>query len=113
MAAKPIILSHRTFIKKGDAEKHYLDKSKEVAANKTIVSNGELFIELKEIFERYCSYTKYAKPGAVIAFTARNKTTEVNGRFITNICYYVHFDNDTEDDFSIKKALTEIANHSS
>ncbi|ELX7028059.1 hypothetical protein U1K26_000896 [Salmonella enterica] len=111
MAAKPVVLTGRTFDRKGDAETYYLDQSKRLAESKEVLKEGELFSELKEIFERYCEYTEYSIPGEVVAFSAGNKTTEVNSRFLTNTCYYVHFSDNSMDDFSIKKALTSIANH--
>ncbi|MCX8984267.1 hypothetical protein [Citrobacter portucalensis] len=111
MAAKPIVLANRTFNRKGDAETYYLDQSKQLANSKEVLTEGKLFSELKEIFDRYCEYTEYATPSEAVAFSAKNKKTEVNGRFLTNICYYVHFSDKSFDDFSIKKALTCIANH--
>lgn len=111
MAAKPVVLAGRTFDRKGDAETYYLDQSKQLAGSKEILKEGALFSELKEIFDRYCEYTEHSVPGEAVAFSADNKTTEVNGRFLTTVCYYVHFSDKSIDDFSIKKALTSIANH--
>lgn len=112
MAAKPVILTDKAFKKKGDAEKYYLDKRQDVALAGKLTDTGDaLFQELKEIYQRYCTLTHWPMKGDVIdGFSVGNTVRQNDNSWVTTKCYTVWFDNGENDEFSIPKALTAIAN---
>lgn len=112
---KPIKLDCRSnsFDTKGEAEQYYLDKREEVAAAPDgLLTFGQLFLELKEIYEKYCEYTNWPILGEVIGFSMGNTVRENNETWSTTQCFSVHFSNEEQAEFSIRRALTKIANNS-
>lgn len=112
MVAKPITLAARQtpFATKGEAEIHYLDQSKILADSKIVLQTGQLFLELKEIYETYCDITDWPLPGLVTGFSATQTRRQKGTTWSTTICYRVHVDNGDVKEFSIKQALTALAN---
>lgn len=112
MVAKPITLAARQtpFATKGEAETYYLEQSKILADSKTVLQTGQLFLELKEIYEIYCDCTDWPLPGLVTGFSATQTRRQNGTTWSTTTCYRAHFDNGEQKEFSVIEALKKIAN---
>ncbi|BET44305.1 hypothetical protein ACH54D_20655 [Atlantibacter hermannii] len=79
---------------------------------KTPITTGETFDTLDWVYREYCRVTAYTMPGEPVEyFAAPVAATSDGSRYGTTIAFHVGFADGTNQDFSIKKALTCIADH--
>ena len=115
MVAKKITLQTREtpFKTITEANNIYKDLAPNLFQSKEVISSGNLFEELKEIYTLYCStdkkYHEALKQKSIIGFKGNQTIDENKGKHVTTTCLFVIFSDRTEERFSIKKAFAEIA----
>ncbi|WP_074962589.1 DUF3223 domain-containing protein [Jannaschia rubra] len=96
----------------GEAKEHF-----KAVLNGTAVGSPVEASELRNVLALYADYC-VAAPGhevdktAVNAFRRQNNDERPGGIHAVTTCFYVHFEDGTESDFSYGKAVSAIASHS-
>lgn len=108
--AKPLSIAGRPFATLGKATKYFQDQRQDVKGA-GLLTEGELFTELTELYTRYCElYPTWALNGRNITAFSVDYELRENGRYGQYLCYRVHFSNKEIRPFSIPKALTAVVN---
>ncbi|EIU7851635.1 hypothetical protein L3I74_003457 [Vibrio parahaemolyticus] len=101
-----VTLGNKTFSSKKSANEHYMDLRESIDGK---IENGELFEELKELYEKYCEATNWNIDGRIIKhFIVDYELRIVGGQHVQHKCYKVNFSNNETRSFSIRKALSAI-----
>lgn len=110
---RPVVLSSGLkFEGVGEAKEYF-----KALLNGTTVDSPVDARELPHVLALYADYCT-AVPGhtvdqtAVNAYRRQNNEERPGGVHAVTTCFYVHFDNGTEMDFSYGKAVSAIANYS-
>ena len=101
-----VTLHKKTFNSKKDANEYYMNLRESIDGK---IEQGELFEELKELYERYCEATNWNIEGRQIKdFIVDYELRTNGGNYAQHKCYKVTFTNNETRPFSIKKALVAI-----
>ncbi|EJG1725514.1 hypothetical protein ACLINW_003178 [Vibrio parahaemolyticus] len=101
-----VTLGNKTFHSKKSANEHYMDLRDSIDGK---IENGDLFEELKDLYERYCEATNWNIDGRSIKhFIVDYELRTIGGQHVQHKCYKVEFSNSETRPFSIKKALSAI-----
>ena len=110
---KPVVLSSSiNFDGVGEAKEHF-----KAILNGTPVGSSVSSKDLPHVLALYADYC-VAVPGhtvaqrAVNAYRRQNNEERPGGVHAVTTCFYVHFEDGTETDFSYGKAVSAIANYS-
>ncbi|EGQ9322237.1 hypothetical protein LT010_12330 [Vibrio cholerae] len=99
-------LHNRAFNSKTSAKEYYMELRAQIDGK---IEGGELFEELKELYERYCKATEWNIDGRYIThFIVEYELRVINGQHAQHKCYKVCFSNNETRPFSIEKALRAI-----
>lgn len=82
--------------------------------DKNLASGGDLasgveFDLLRELYVKYCQYTDWPLPSAPVAFYARDIARGAGSKGGTSQGFVAKFADDTEDEFSVRKAIKAVA----
>lgn len=107
----PVKIGGREFASKTKARSYYMDQRPDVQAA-GIISGGDYFEELKELFTLYCdSCSGWELNGRLVRhFTVQNEPRFTNGRWVSYPCYKVQLSNGELRPFSIDEAINAIVN---
>ncbi|MGR5363257.1 hypothetical protein ACPV54_20515 [Vibrio mediterranei] len=101
-----VTLHNRTFSSKASANEHYMQLRDSIDGR---IEDGDLFEELKDLYERYCEATDWNIHGRQIThFVVGYELRFTAGQYVQHKCYKVCFSNKELRPFSIKKALSAI-----
>jgi hypothetical protein len=105
----PLIIKGQRFSSQTEAERFFY-----AMRDENLVSGGEIkgsaeFDLLEDLYVRYCQATNWPTPGHPVAFYARNiaRGSDRNGG--TTQGFVVKFNDGSEQEFSIKKAVRAVA----
>lgn len=105
----PVTVGEKKFKCKNDAVNYFMDQRQAVKESGPI-REGHLFVELRELYTRYCELTKWPLGNREIyAFSVDYETRHTNQNYGTHLCYWVQFSPKDRLYFSVKKAVDEIA----
>jgi len=109
---KPVVLSSGLrFDGVGEAKEHF-----KAVLNGTPIGSPVESSELPNVLALYADYC-VASPGYTLdqkpinAYRRQNNDERPGGVHAVTTCFYVHFDDGTELDFSYGKAVSAVANH--
>ncbi|WDF99816.1 hypothetical protein PSR30_04400 [Pectobacterium carotovorum subsp. carotovorum] len=107
--AVKVYIGEKEFASKTKARRYYMDQRSDVKAAE-ILSDGEYFDELKELFTLYCdSCPGWELNGRLVKhFTVQPEPRFVNGRWVSHPCYKVKLSNGELRPFSIEEAINAI-----
>ncbi|WP_350562161.1 hypothetical protein [Psychrobacter sp. CAL346-MNA-CIBAN-0220] len=117
MAAKTVTIESKDYVFSTlkEAQKYYDAIVKELYDAKLILSVGQDFDDLKWIYTSYCNYTHYKlerlTESDITSFKGVRTVIQNGGKYIPTECCAVIFSNGSEEEFSVTKAIKEIANH--
>ena len=105
----PVKIGQKEFASKQKARGYYMDQRPDVKAV-GIISEGDYFEDLKELFTLYCdSCPGWELNGRLIKhFTVQNEPRFTNGRWVSHPCYKVQLSNGELRPFSVEKAIDAI-----
>lgn len=105
----PVKIGQKEYESKTAAISHYMNQRIDVKAA-GIISEGDYFEELKELFTLYCdSCPGWELNGRLIKhFTVQNEPRFTNGRWVSHPCYKVQLSNGELRPFSVEKAINAI-----
>lgn len=105
----PVKIGQKEYESKTAAISHYMNQRTDVKAA-GIISEGDYFEELKELFTLYCdSCPGWELKGRLIKhFTVQNEPRFTNGRWVSHPCYKVQLSNGELRPFSVEKAIDAI-----
>ncbi|TKF20760.1 hypothetical protein FCV43_13125 [Vibrio genomosp. F6] len=101
-----VILQNRTFKSKASANEYYMGLRDSIDEK---IEQGDLFEELKEMYERYCKATDWNMEGRQVKnFIVDYELRTTGTTYAQHKCYKVTFSNNETRPFSINKALRAI-----
>ena len=104
----PARISGQEFASKKAAISYFMDQ-REAVKETGPLTDGELFHELHDLYQRYCEATEFALNGKVIqAFSVDYEPRKNDQTWASHLCYWVHFSEKQKLTFSIDKAVTAI-----
>lgn len=105
----PLIIKGQRFSSQTEAERFFY-----AMRDENLVCGGEIkgsaeFDLLEDLYVRYCQATNWPTPGYPVAFYARNIARGVGPNGGTTQGFVVKFSDNSEQEFSIKKAVRAVA----
>ncbi|WP_201530045.1 hypothetical protein [Psychrobacter frigidicola] len=117
MAIKTVTIENSDYFfpTQKQAQKYYSGIVKELYDTEHTLTNGQDFEDLEWIYTSYCGYTDdkldLLKDTDITGFKGVKTISQNSGQYIATECCAVVFSNGTEEEFSVDKAIKEIANH--
>ncbi|EKE7004707.1 hypothetical protein OWJ47_003277 [Escherichia coli] len=105
----PVKIGQKEYESKTAAVSYYMNQRTDVKAV-GVISEGDYFEELKELFTLYCD----SCPGwelngrLIVQFTVQNEPRCINGNWVSHPCYKVQLSNGELRPFSVEKAINAI-----
>ena len=103
--ANPLTVVNMTFPSQKAAEKFFYQIRDDNWSSKAIILEGQSFKLLCTLYEEYCRCTNWPLTGRPISFRAKH----IGRQGGTTVGFGVKFDNGTEVEFSVRKAIQAIA----
>ena len=105
----PLVIKGQRFSSQIEAERFFY-----AMRDKNLVSGGDIkgsteFDLLEDLYVRYCQATNWPTPGNPVAFYARNIARGSGPNGCTTQGFVVKFSDESEQEFSIKKAVKALA----
>ena len=104
-------IAQKEFKSKKAAVDYFMDQREAVKAVGPL-KDGELYVELRDLYLRYCEITNHRLGNReVYSFSVNYETRHTDQKYGTYLCYWVHFSpKDTDgSSFSVREAVDEIA----
>jgi len=104
-----LVIKGHSFSSQIEAERFFYGiRDKNLASGGEITGSAE-FDLLEDLYVRYCKATNWQTPGSPVAFSARNIVRESGPKGGTSQGFVAKFSDDTEQEFSVKKAVRAVA----
>lgn len=107
-AGKSVTIIGRRFATINAAKNYFQDQRPQVKAS-GLLTEGELYNELKDLYTRYCNLSPgWELNGRNITAFSVDYELRNNGQYAQHLCYKVHFSNKEVRPFSVPKALSSL-----
>lgn len=109
---KPLKILDRSFVSQKEAEEFFYGlRDRNLASGGDIASSID-FDLLRELYLKYCEYTDWLLSSAPCAFYARDIARGAGASGGTTQGFVVKFEDGTEEEFSVRKAIKAVASRS-
>lgn len=104
-----VTLGGKTFSSKKSARDHFMDQREKVQAGVPVIE-GELFVQLSDLYARYCeAKPSWKREGLVVqSFFVDYEPRETSAGWKQHLCYWVRFSSRQAISFSVREAIDTI-----